>query len=250
MTELTELLVEVGRVRSPWQDTHDIPGQGGPARIEIAREFEPALECVERASHLVVIAYLHKADRSVLRASPRKLKCDALPCGVFATRSPARPNPLSLTMVELVRREGLVLHVDPLDLVDGTPIVDLKAYSPGWDNVFSAQSIRRVSSSQLSDSILIPFLQRDLRNHLGQHASARPAQVALELMVRVIRQFEVDPRDPELLVEVNGCDVTTDALMAMTGASFVSGRITVVQDKEPRRVCFRMGSRHLVETIE
>lgn len=246
---MMDSLVVIGRVRSPWQDTHDIPVQGGPARIEIDPAFEPALECVERASHLVVIAYLHKADRTVLRASPRKLKCDAPPCGVFATRSPARPNPLSLTMVELVRRDGLVLHVDPLDLLDGTPVVDVKAYSPGWDNVFAAQSIRRVPSNQLPDTLLIPFLQRDLRNHLGAGASARPAQAALELMVRAVRQLDVDPRDPRLRVEVNGCDVSTDALMAMTGASFGSGRMAVVSDAQPRRVCIRVGERTLTEVI-
>lgn len=242
-------LVRVGRVCSPWTDTHAIPVQGGPATIEVDPRFEPALECIERASHLVVIAYLHRADRSVLKASPRKLKCDAPPCGVFATRSPARPNPLSLTMVELTRREGLVLHVTPLDLVDGTPVVDLKAYSPGWDNVFAAQSIRRVSSNQLPDSLLIPFLQRDLRNYLGERASARAAQAALEAMVRVVREFNLDPRDPDLRVEVNGCDVATDALMAMTGASFSTGRIVVRPDGEPRRAHFYAGDRQRTETL-
>jgi tRNA-Thr(GGU) m(6)t(6)A37 methyltransferase TsaA len=248
--ELPAGLVQIGRVCSPWTDTHDIPLQGGPATIDIDPNYEPALECIERTSHLVVIAYLHKADRSVLKAAPRKLKCDAPPCGVFSTRSPARPNPLSLTMVELVGRAGLVLHVTPLDLVDGTPVVDLKAYSPGWDNVFAAQSIRRVSSNQLPDSLLIPFLQRDIRNYLGDRASARPAQAALEAMVRVVREFNLDPRDPELHVEINGCDAATDALMAMTGASFSTGRIAVFPDDGPRRARFYAGDRRHTETLE
>jgi tRNA (adenine37-N6)-methyltransferase len=250
MSELNDRLVEVGRVRSPWQATHDIPIQGGPATIEIDPAFEEALDSIERASHLVVIGYLHKADRSVLKAARRKLKCNTPPCGVFATRSPSRPNPLSVTTVELVARKGLVLYVDPLDLVDGTPVVDLKAYCPGLDNVFSAQSIRRVSSSQLPDSLLIPFLQRDLRNHLGQHASERPAQATLEAMVRVVRHFGIDPRDPELCVEINRCDIATDALMAMTGASFAGGRIVVLPDDGPRRACFHVGDRQLTEMVE
>lgn len=243
-------LVPVGRVRAPWRDTHDIPLQGGPAIIEIAPAYEAALECIERASHLAVIAYLHKADRTVLKASPRKLNCQAAPCGVFATRSPARPNPLSLSMVELVRIDGLTLYVDPLDLLDDTPVVDLKAYSPGWDSVFAAKSIRRVSSSLLPDSILVPFLQRDLRNHLGEQAASRPAQAALEAMVRVVRAFNLDPRDPQLRFEVNGCDAATDALMAMTGATFSSGRIALRAGQGPRRAHFYAGDQRHAETLE
>jgi len=250
LSELSEKLVCIGRIVDPWRETNDIPREGGPATIEIDPKYVEALDGIERASHLVVIAYLHRADRSVLKASPRKLNCEVPPCGVFATRSPARPNPLSLTMVELVKREGLVLHVTPVDLLDGTPVVDLKAYSPGWDSVFAAQCIRRASSNQLPDSLLIPFLQRDLRNYLGARASDRPAQAALESVVRAIRHFDIDPRDPRLRVEINGCDAATDALMAMTGASFSSGRIVVQQDSGPRRVCFRVQDRLLSEIIE
>lgn len=248
--EFSEKVVAIGHVVAPWLETRDIPLQGGPATIEIDPKYEDALDCIERASHLVIMAFFHKADRSVLKASPRKLKCDAPPCGVFATRSPARPNPISLTMVELVRLEGLTLHVNPLDLLDGTPVVDIKAYSPGWDNVFAAQSIRRVSSSQLPDSLLIPFLQRDLRNYLGERADARPAQAALEAVVRAVRHFNLDPRDPSLSFEINGCDGATDALMAMTGASFSTGRIVVRHDAGPRKVCFQVEDRQLIETIE
>lgn len=242
-------LVRIGTVRSPWPDTHSIPVQGGPATIELEPQYEPALECIERASHLVVIAYLHRADRSVLKASPRKLKCNASPCGVFATRSPARPNPLSVTMVQFIKRDGLVLHVTPLDLLDGTPVVDLKAYSPGWDSVFAAQTVRRVASHQLSDELLIAFLQRDLHNHIGERAFAPQAQATLHALVRVIRRFELDPRDPALHVEVNGYDICADALMGMTGACFSNGRLAVHPDDGPRRVRFFAAGREHTETI-
>jgi tRNA-Thr(GGU) m(6)t(6)A37 methyltransferase TsaA len=248
--EIPERLVEIGRVHAAWRELRDIPLQGGPATIEVDAKYEEALDCIERATHLVVIAYLHKADRSVLKSSPRKLNCSASPCGVFATRSPARPNPLSLTMVELIKCEGLVLHVNPIDLLDGTPVVDLKAYSPGWDSVFAAQSIRRVSSNQLPDTLLIPFLQRDLRNYLGEKALARPAQAALDAVVHAIRFFDIDPRDPRLSIEINGCDGSTDALMAVTGASFSSGRITLRADNGPRRACFQVNGCELNEIIE
>ena len=244
------MLLQIGRVRAPWQTTESIPAEGGPASIEVAQEFEPALRGIERASHLVVIAYLHKADRAVLEALSRKLGHDAPVCGVFATRSPSRPNPLSVTMVELVRCDGLVLHVSPLDLLDATPVVDLKAYSPGWDSVFAARTERRVSSFQLPDSVLIPFLQRDLRNHMGDLAAAPWPQAALRAVVRAVRVLAVDPRDPLLCMEVNGCGMVVDALMGMTGALFASGRIAVVEDGGVRRVRFVLGDRRHVESIE
>jgi len=240
---MNQELVPIGRVHAPWQATKSIPIGGGPASIEIHQEFEPALHGIERASHIVVIAYLHQADRQVLQASPRKLSCEAPACGVFATRSPARPNPLSVTMVELVKRDERTLHVTPLDLLDGTPVVDIKAYSPGWDGVFAARTIRRVASNQLSDSHLIPILQRDLRNHIGQYATAKQSQAVLSAMVRVIRLFDVDPRDPNLRMDTNGCDTVIDALMGLTGATFASGRLVVHSDNAPRRVRFLLGDR-------
>lgn len=243
-------LVQVGRVHAPWKTTHSIPIEGGPATIEIEPAFEPALVGIERASHLVVIAFLHKADRTVLQAAPRKLSCDAPLCGVFATRSPARPNRLSVTMVELVHRDGLVLHVEPLDLLDETPVVDLKAYSPGWDSVFAAKTRRRVSSQQLPDTRLIPFLQRDLRNHLGKLSELPQAQAALHAVVRTVRALAVDPRDPALRVEVNRCDVVVDALMGMTGAAFADGRMVVNPDDNALCIRFVVGDQHHVEVFE
>jgi tRNA (adenine37-N6)-methyltransferase len=250
MNPVEMTLMPVGRVRSPWAEPHDVPLAGGPAIIEIAPEYQAALEGIERASHLVVIAFLDRADRSVLRASPRKLGLHALPCGVFATRSPARPNPLSLTMVELSKRDGRLLHVQPLDLADGTPVIDLKAYSPGWDSVFAARTARRIPAWELPDALLRVMLERDVQNHLGERASDSRARAALEAMVMLIHEWEIDPRDPRLRVEVDVCDAGTDALMAMSGASFANGRIRVRQDAQPGGVHFFAGQREHTERFE
>jgi tRNA (adenine37-N6)-methyltransferase len=235
-------LKPVGYVRAPWAVCAEIPVQGGPSEIVIEPEFADALDGVEGGSHLIVIGFLHQADRSVLRARPRKLAPDAPARGVFACRAPVRPNPLSLTVVELKRRDGLVLHVDPLDLVDGTPIVDLKSYSPGWDGVFAAQRRQRVPASALDDLQVRACLERDLRNHVGAPWRTPLARDALEAVFRAVRHFGVDPRDPELCASIGRCDLVADALMGMLGASFSNGRLRFEPTSRSPTLVFRVGT--------
>ncbi|MEM0283916.1 MAG: tRNA (N6-threonylcarbamoyladenosine(37)-N6)-methyltransferase TrmO [Sulfolobales archaeon] len=112
--------------------------RGVQGSIEILPEYEEALEGIEGFSHIIVIAYLHKAisRRGVLRVRPRKfmrygLSEEEIPeVGVFCTDSPHRPNPIAVSIVRLLKREGRILHVDGLDLFDGTPVLDIKPYTP------------------------------------------------------------------------------------------------------------------------
>jgi len=107
--------------------------------IEIYPEYEEGLEGIEDFSHIIAIFYLHKVteeQRRVLKVKHRRLRRFGIDIskfpevGVFCTDSPHRPNPIALTIVELVRREGRFLHVRGLDVFDGTPVIDLKAYTP------------------------------------------------------------------------------------------------------------------------
>lgn len=232
----------VGRVRAPWASCAEVPVQGGPAEIVVAPEFSAALDGVERGTHLIVLGWLHQADRTVLRARPRKVAPTAPPCGVFACRAPVRPNPISHTVVELVRRDGCVLHVDPLDLADGTPVVDIKAYSPGWDTVFAAQREQRVPTATLTDEQLQSLLQRDVRNHVGPQWTSEPVRAAIQAVQRAVRHFGVNPRDAALSVTVGRLDVATDALMAMLGATFGHGRVAFDATLGPERALFRLGA--------
>ncbi|MEM3004294.1 MAG: tRNA (N6-threonylcarbamoyladenosine(37)-N6)-methyltransferase TrmO [Candidatus Bathyarchaeia archaeon] len=100
------------------------------SQIVIDEEYEPALEGIESFSHLNVIFWMHSirpAERRTMRARPRR-RSDMPVVGVLATRAPHRPNPIGLTVVELLEREGNVLKVKGLDALDGTPILDLKPY--------------------------------------------------------------------------------------------------------------------------
>ena len=120
----------IGFVRSPYQETRQIPkGLGAKheaeGTLEILPEFEPGLADIEGFSHLFVLWEFDRSTDFDLVASP---PCDDRSHGVFATRSPRRPNPIGLTVVQLLRRDGRTLHVRGVDMLDGTPILDIKPY--------------------------------------------------------------------------------------------------------------------------
>lgn len=121
---------EIGVVRSPYRETKEIPKGLGAKHdmdgvLEILPEFEIGLTDVEGFSHLIVLWIFDRAGGVELLGTPPS---DDRPHGVFATRSPRRPNPIGLTVVELLRREGRLLHVRGVDMLDQTPILDIKPY--------------------------------------------------------------------------------------------------------------------------
>jgi tRNA-Thr(GGU) m(6)t(6)A37 methyltransferase TsaA len=131
----------IGFVRSPYTDTKSIPKGLGAKHdaqgvLEILPEFELGLTDIEGFSHLFVIWAFDRSEGFELVGSP---PFDERPHGVFATRSPRRPNPIALTVVELLRRDGRSLHVQGIDMLEGTPILDIKPYMSS----VPAEKIRR-----------------------------------------------------------------------------------------------------------
>jgi len=120
----------IGFVRSPYKETSEIP-KGFNARhdaegtLEILAEFEAGLMDIEGFSNLFVLWEFDKSEGFELVGRP---PIDDQPHGVFATRSPRRPNPIGLTVVELLGRENRFLQVRGVDMLDGTPILDIKPY--------------------------------------------------------------------------------------------------------------------------
>lgn len=120
----------IGFVKSPYKDPQAIPkGLGAKHEaegvLEILPEFEAGLTDVEGFSHLFLIWVFDRSQGFALMGKPPS---DDRAHGVFATRSPRRPNPIGLTVVELLRRDGSQLHVRGLDMLDRTPILDIKPY--------------------------------------------------------------------------------------------------------------------------
>jgi len=125
----------IGFVSSPYRDATEVPkGLGAKHKadgvLRILPEFEPGLTDIEGFSHLIVIWEFDRSPKVEARGEDLigTPPSDNRPHGVFATRSPRRPNPIGLTTVELRRSEGIELHVRGVDMLDGTPILDIKPY--------------------------------------------------------------------------------------------------------------------------
>jgi tRNA-Thr(GGU) m(6)t(6)A37 methyltransferase TsaA len=120
----------IGFVRSRYHRTADVPKGPGTKHeaegvLDLKPEFEAGLTDIEGFSHLYVIWVFDRSEGFELLGTP---PTDDKPHGVFATRSPKRPNPIGLSVVELLRRDGPRLHVRGVDMLDGTPILDIKPY--------------------------------------------------------------------------------------------------------------------------
>jgi len=126
----------IGTIHSPFHDISGMPIQPGGAkgvrgRIEILPELIPALKDLEGFSHLILIYHFHRAGKFKSVVIPF---LDDQPHGLFATRAPARPNPIGLSIVRLLSIEENQLHIENVDILDGTPLLDLKPYVPEFDH--------------------------------------------------------------------------------------------------------------------
>jgi len=124
----------IGYVSSPYKVRGDAPRQGRLrdtiSEIIMNEEYLPGLFRVEEKKHLFVLCWFDRSDRSVLRATPPHNPTEH---GVFATRSPNRPNPISLSLVDLLGIEGRIVRVRGLDALDGTPVLDIKPHASEID---------------------------------------------------------------------------------------------------------------------
>ena len=126
----------LGIVHSPFKDPVGMPIQamaapGVAGTLEMDPAYVEGLRDIDGFSHLIVIYHLHLSRPGSLLVTPF---LDTQAHGIFATRSPQRPNAIGLSVVRLIRVDGVHLHVEDVDMVDGTPILDLKPYVPQFDN--------------------------------------------------------------------------------------------------------------------
>lgn len=125
----------IGIIHTPFEGPVGIPIQGAlrpdiEGSVEVFPEYREGLKDVEGFSHLILLYHFHLVESCSLVSRPF---LDDTPRGVFAIRGPRRPNPIGMTVVRLLRREGNVLHVGGMDMVDGTPLLDIKPYFPDID---------------------------------------------------------------------------------------------------------------------
>jgi tRNA-Thr(GGU) m(6)t(6)A37 methyltransferase TsaA len=205
-----------------------LPFHGVEAEIEVFDKYLDGLEGIETKSHIFVLCWLHKGDRDVLKIRPCKrlfpdgVVPEGVPArGVFATRSPARPNPISLTVTKLLGRDGNRLKVI-LDVVDGTPVIDLKPYSVGWDCIFSAGGGEGRFSGNVACYASL------LKEALNFHEEECPGlAIGVRIALKVIKDLKINIRDPKLklIVQANGCLI--DTMQALSGATLGNKRLTI-----------------------
>ena len=124
----------IGTVHSPIHDRVLRDAREAVATIAIREEFAEALDGIEAYSHLVVLFWFHQSERPTSMMVHPRGDPSRPERGIFATRSPVRPNPIGLTVVRLLERCGNELVVRGLDAIDGTPVVDIKPHiQPGYD---------------------------------------------------------------------------------------------------------------------
>lgn len=125
----------IGVVHSPFEGIENVPIQPAAAEgirgmVEVFAEFAAGLKDLEGFSHIILLYHLHRVTQTKLTVIPF---LDSELRGVFATRAPSRPNPIGLSIVRLERIEGNLLHVKNVDILDGTPLLDIKPYVPIFD---------------------------------------------------------------------------------------------------------------------
>jgi tRNA-Thr(GGU) m(6)t(6)A37 methyltransferase TsaA len=130
----------IGRIRTPFASRADCPKNGRESEAEAVIVLDPryagGLLDIERCSHLIVLYWMDEARRDLVRQVPVHL---GKPRGTFALRSPARPNPIALSVVELLKVEGNRLTIRHIDCRDGTPLVDIKPYFASTDSIPDAR---------------------------------------------------------------------------------------------------------------
>lgn len=129
----------IGRIRTPWRERKDCPknARESDARctVEVDARWAAALKDVASCSHLVLLYWMDRAPRNITLQVPRHYGVQR---GTFALRSPARPNPIAMSVVKLHGIDGASLTVSGLDCLDGTPLLDIKPYFASTDSVAEA----------------------------------------------------------------------------------------------------------------
>lgn len=213
----------IGVVRSDVKERHQMPAFGAPAAVEIEPRFADGLFRIEKHSHFWVMAWLMaKPERDVLQVIPRGVAKDAPDGmhGVFAVRSPARPNPIGLTAAKLLRRHGLRLEFDLLDFLDGTPVLDLKPYFASRDIIWSAQN-NTIGRPKDREALRTSLLFQAMRYCAAEHPEVAMA-------VRVMEHYRAEVAgwiEPVLWEITTPVDHAwfVDALMGMTRGGFSRG---------------------------
>lgn len=229
---MDQLITPIGVVHSDVTQSRDMPLQGVPAVIEIYGEFLDGLRGIEEDTHINVIGWFDRAERKPLVVTPRKIRKINPKLGrrgVFSLRSPVRPNPLSLSVTRLLKVEKPLLYVEALDLIDASPVIDIKPYSAGWDVVFWARDKHSHLVAQgAAPEEAFAALTREAYNFHGERCAA--TAVAARVVYDAAIELESDLRDLILELPRSVDPHLVDSLVGITRATPGNARLFMCGD--------------------
>jgi len=248
--EITETFHEmdlkpVGKVIEGFQTLHETHlFERNVSKILIFEEFYDAMFLMERNSYFWILSWMHVSDRQVLRASPKWIEKMTVEFGVFGLRSPSRPNPIGLTLVQLIAKNDHVLTVLGLDLLINTPILDIKPYTD-TDAVFSpnAPYLRPKDEKLRTQRMLIDAINFHREDCLD-------LQIALRMSMIAENTFFTLTSD-NLLVEVIGSKCLLDTIQGLTRSRFANpSRLSFQENPHQTKTIWRYQNRLLSITLK
>lgn len=214
------VLQPIGYVRNEISNPDEVPYNGAPSNLELLPEYATAANGLE-PGYIWVVTWLHQSERVAARDHPAGAR------GSFASRTPTRLNPVALTAARLLRREGTVLHVDALDVCNGTPLLDVKPYVREFDCVFGPAdpAWRRASQPEQRLARIVRTVER----FCGPLSPALVVSVRLALAVD--RDLDLPVNSPEIHWECCCPLEIAGGIQAVTGAPLGSPRFRVGPDE-------------------
>ena len=233
------LIRPVGAVNSAFLDPNMVQDYEQKAVIEVFPEYADGLLRIEKNSHLWILTWFHLAKRDALSTVPYRINPKSPAYGVFALRTPVRPNPVGLSLVQLDKVEGRMLHVSGMDAVNGTPVIDIKPYFEN-DIVFSPRT-----------PFIKPFKREMLQKHflkqaLTHHQEECPALLmAVRMAVKASEKFG-HLNSPELYVMAEGSTCLADTIQGLSRARLANPpRFEYRPADSPGCTVWRQGSEEL-----
>ncbi|MBI2861235.1 MAG: tRNA (N6-threonylcarbamoyladenosine(37)-N6)-methyltransferase TrmO [Chloroflexi bacterium] len=240
------VLEPIGVVHSPIVTAAQMPREGVAATIEVLPAYAEGLAGLPEGKYLWVLGWLHLARRDTLRVRPWFLdQPEAEDLGVFVTRAPGRPNPIAVTLARVLRREDNILHIEALDLVDGTPILDIKEGSRAIDFLFSTPTIADLAlPTRAQEHVVVGRMVSEAEHFHGE--LCRGVAMGVRILQEVMMRWGIAPRHPELRVALGSDGCVADAVQGLMGATFGNRRLAAASDERFR---FRHREEELTFTI-
>ncbi len=201
----------VGMVKSDYLDPKTVTDSEEKAVVEVFPQYADALLGIEKNSHLWILSWFHLARRDALSTVPYRINPKSPTYGVFALRTPVRPNPIALSLVQLDRVEGRMLYVTGLDAVNETPVLDIKPYFEN-DIVFSPRTpFIQPFKREMAQSNL-------LRQALTHHQEECPALLMAVRMAVIASEKFGHLNSPDLFVMAEGSPCLADTIQGLSRA--------------------------------